>query len=151
MKIPEGFSEPGSGGSPFTVRQTVMWGDLDSLSHVNNAVYVKWIENARMHYFEHVGLNALHREERRGAILARLSLDFLVPILFPDELLVSACTTRLGRSSFTVKHGVWSTTRGELAARGEAVVVTFDYHTRKAIPVPEPIRAAIVALDAPEE
>jgi len=128
-----------------------MWGDLDSLAHVNNAVYVKWTENARMHYFEHLGLNALHREERKGAILARLSLDFLVPILFPDELLVSVRTTRLGRSSFTVKHGVWSTARNELAARGEAVIVTFDYEMGRAIPVPEPIRAAIVALDAPEE
>jgi acyl-CoA thioester hydrolase len=128
-----------------------MWGDLDSLDHVNNAVYVKWIENARMHYFEHVGLNALHREEGKGAILARLSLDFLVPIVFPDEVLVSVCTTRLGRSSFTAKHGVWSTARGELAARGEAVIVTFDYDTGRTIPVPEPIRAAIVALDAPEE
>lgn len=151
MKIPEEFSEPNTGGSPFTVRQTVMWGDLDSLAHVNNAVYVKWIENARMHYFEHIGLNALHREERKGAILARLSLDFLVPILFPDELLVSAWTVRLGRSSFTVKHGIWSAARGELATRGEAVIVTYDYEKGQAIAVPEPIRAAIVALDAPKE
>jgi acyl-CoA thioester hydrolase len=150
VKIPEGFSEPNAGGSPFTVRQTVLWGDMDALAHVNNAAYVKWIENVRMHYFEHIGLVAYHREENKGPILARMSLDFLVPILFPDDLLVSAWTVRLGRSSFTMKHGIWSTVRGDLAARGESVIVMFDYEKGEAIPLPEPIRAAIVALDAPQ-
>ncbi len=148
MKTPEGFSDPGQPVSPYTITLPVAWGEMDSLGHVNNAVYLRWFETVRFHYFELVGMNALHEAERKGPILARADIDFLSPIEFPDQLFTSAAVFRLGNSSFTMRHRVWSTAQGRLCAQGDAVIVMVDYGAGgKSVRVPEPIRAAIRALE----
>jgi acyl-CoA thioester hydrolase len=151
MIIPDGFTEPGSGASPYTVLQPVLWGEMDALGHVNNATYLRWFESVRFLYFEHIGLVAVHREESKGPILAHTAVDFLAPVRFPDEVLLSTKAIHLGRSSFTAEHRVWSIAQDRLVARGTGVIVMFDYGRGGSIPIPEAIRAAIVALDGPEE
>ena len=150
MTVPEGFTEPGSARSPFTIRQPVAWGEMDAMGHVNNTVYLRWLENARFVYFEHIGLNALYRATKQGPILARIELDFLAPVTFPDHVLVSTRTRRIGRSSFTLEHRAWSEAQGKLCAKADAVIVMVDYGTSTTIPVPQQIRDAITRLDAPE-
>jgi acyl-CoA thioester hydrolase len=140
---PPGFAEPDTGKLPLTIRQPVAWGDMDSMGHVNNAVYLRWLENVRFDLFERMGVSRLHREEGKGPILARVSVDFLSPVTFPDKLLVSARVTALGNKSFTLRNEVWSLARGALCARAEAVIVMVDYGSVCTIAVPAPIRAAL--------
>jgi acyl-CoA thioester hydrolase len=146
--LPEGFSTPGTAESPFTILQPVAWGEMDALGHVNNAVYLRWMENVRFHYFEMVGINALLAEDQKGPILARAEIDFLAPVTFPDDLLLSTRTVRLGNSSFTLENRIWSLAQGKLVATGDAIIVMVDYALEaRSVRVPEPIRAAIRALD----
>ncbi len=148
MNIPDGFSAPGAMRSPYTIRQVVAWGEMDVLGHVNNAVYLRWIESVRSHYFEMVGINALFAAERIGPILARVELNFLSTIDFPDELWLSTEVVRLGNSSFTMRNRIWSPKRDKICASGEAVIVMIDYGCGdKAVRVPEPIRAAMRAIE----
>lgn len=151
LETPEGFSTPGEATSPLTIRQAVAWGELDAYGHVNNAVYLRWFENARFHYFELTGVTALYHMEKKGPILARTELDFLAPISFPDDVLLSVRVTRIGNSSFTMENQVWSVNESRLCARGQNVIVMLDYADGgQKIRVPEPIRAAIRALEGPQ-
>jgi acyl-CoA thioester hydrolase len=151
MEIPEGFSTPGEARSPLTILQPVAWGELDAYGHVNNANYLRWFETARFHYFELTGIIALHEMERKGPILARSEVDYLAPVGFPDELLVNMRISKIGNSSLISHNEVWSTRQGRLCARSRHVIVMVDYGDGYAkIRVPEPIRAAIRALEGPQ-
>lgn len=147
---PEGFSNPDRFASPFTMRQKVAWGEMDSLGHVNNTVYLRWFENVRFEYFERIGLNALHREAQQGPILARTTCDFRAPVTFPDTVLLSTQCTRLGTKSFTLFNRVWSTAQSRLVAEGEAVIVMMQYGPNgeaDSMAIPDLIRAAILGID----
>ncbi|TPV92836.1 MAG: acyl-CoA thioesterase [Myxococcales bacterium FL481] len=149
--IPQGFSPPGEAQSPITIAQPVSWANVDAYGHVNNAVYLSWIENARFAYFERIGLNAHHVNTGQGPILARTEIDYRCPVDFPDELLVSARTMAIGNSSFTMQSRVWSTTSQRICAEAKAVIVLVDYRSDgAAVRVPEVIRAAMRALDGPD-
>jgi acyl-CoA thioester hydrolase len=153
-ELPQGFSEPGLGDSPFTVNQVVEWGAMDSLGHVNNAVYLRWFENVRFHYFEQIGLNAVHAELGIGPILARATVDFRAPVTFPDDVLLSTQCVRLGTKSFTLYNRAWSTKDRRMVAEGEAIIVMMDYRgdgASASIAVPAVLRASLEALDGPFE
>lgn len=151
LDLPEGFSKPGEPTSPLTIVQPVSWADLDAYGHVNNAVYLRWFENARFHYFELVGVVALHAQENKGPILAHTEVDFLAPVRFPEDLLASVRVTRVGNTSFTMENAIWSLGQNRLCARGKNVIVMVDYDAgAEKISVPEPIRAAIRALEGPD-
>jgi acyl-CoA thioester hydrolase len=131
------------------VAQPVQWGDLDVMGHVNNTVYLRWLENGRFSYFERVGIGELLRRERRGPILARIEVDFLRPVAFPDDLLVSTRTVRLGRTSFVLRSAIWSIGAAAPCARADAVIVLVDYAAGGPVALPESLRAAIRDFDAP--
>lgn len=128
---------------PVTLEVPVAWGDLDAFGHVNNTVYFRWFESARMAYFERVGL-PVDRPEAVGPILATTTCNFLAPVRYPATLAVSARVPRVGNSSFTMEYEV---TEGERpVARGSGVLVLVDYSRGDKVPVPDDVRAAIAAL-----
>lgn len=147
--FPPGFSDPDGAAGPVTLRQAVAWGELDAFEHVNHTVYLRWWENARFLWFERVGIAALMRETegRVGPIMARLDCAYQAPVGFPDTILASVRCTRVGRSSLTLDSRVWSETLETVAAVGEVVIVLVDYESSKSTAIPEPIVAAIRALD----
>jgi acyl-CoA thioester hydrolase len=151
VQVPDGFSKPGEASAPVTIVQPVVWGELDAYGHVNNAVFLRWFETVRFHYFELTGVTALHRVENKGPILARSEIDFLAPVEFPDDVWLSVRVTKIGNTSFTMENAVWSSRQAKLVARGHNVIVMLDYGAGGTkIRVPEPIRAAIRALEGPD-
>ena len=85
---------------PVTIELPVQWGDMDSFGHVNNIVYLRWFESARIAYFEKAGI--LSQMPDIGPIQARQVIDYRLPLTYPDRLLVSATVTKLGNTSFTM-------------------------------------------------
>lgn len=148
-QVPPGFSPPGEAQSPITLLHDVTWGEMDALRHVNNTVYVRWFEDVRFHWFERVGFSAVLARENKFPILAHTAVDFLAPVTFPDQVFVSTRAVRIGRASLDLECRAWSVAAGKLCATGKAVIVMFDYATGRSTPIPEAVRAAIRALDAP--
>ena len=148
-EYPEGFADPDGAAGPVTIRQDVAWGELDALGHVNHTVFLRWFENARFAWFERVGIAALMRETEGaiGPILAKIGCEYRAPVEFPDTILASVRCVRLGRSSITLANRIWSEKRQAIVAEGELVIVMLDYATSASTPIPETIRAAIVACD----
>jgi acyl-CoA thioester hydrolase len=125
----------------------VQWGDQDAFGHVNNTIYLRWFESARIAYFERIGILDLHEAKNVGPILAAISCDYRRSVTYPDTVLVGARVNRIGRSSFGMEHAVASQEKGVIAAEGSSTLVVFDYQKEKPHPIPPALRQAIAALE----
>jgi len=131
---------------PVVIEVPVQWGDMDALGHVNNTVYFRWFESARIALFERIGMDA-SAPSAVGPILATTTCDFLQPLHYPDHIACGARVSRVGNSSFTMEYGVWrQAAPTDLVARGSGVVVTVDYKTERKVRVPQALRDGIEAL-----
>lgn len=131
---------------PVSLVIPVQWGDMDSFQHVNNVSYLRWFESARIAWFERAGL--MERMPDIGPILARQTIDYRIPLVYPDSVRASATATKLGNTSFTMAQRLESVRHGKIAADGEAVVVMVDYRVNRKVPLGDALRARIQALEA---
>jgi acyl-CoA thioester hydrolase len=131
-----------------SIRLPVFWGDMDALGHVNNVCYLRWFEQARIAYFEAIGLVSDGRSAV-GPILATTTCDFLSPVTYPADVVVGASVDRTGRTSFVMRYGVSLASAPEkLVAKGSAVVVTVDYGRGEKVPLSEALLASIASVEA---
>ncbi len=82
-----------------------------------------------------------------GPILAAIQCDYLKQVKFPDTITVGATLASIGNSSLTIKHELWSDHHAAIAARGQSVVVMFNYHQQKPVRIPAEIRARISEIE----
>ena len=92
-------------GYPIVVTLPVQWGDQDAFGHVNNVVYFRWMESARIAYFGQAGVQSAVAQQGTGPILASVKCDFRRQLTYPDTLLISASITSFGRTSMKMVHG----------------------------------------------
>lgn len=121
----------------------IQWGDQDAFQHVNNVVYLRWFETARIAYLEQSGLDPILASHGIGPILANLSCNYRKQLLYPDRVTIGARITRLGRTSLAMQHAVYSDRLQAIAADGESIVVLFDYKSQKPVPIPDDVRQAV--------
>jgi acyl-CoA thioester hydrolase len=140
--------EDGLGRWPIAHEINVQWGDMDALGHVNNLVYLRWFENARIHYFEALGLRAAMDARTEGPILARQEIDYKIPVSYPERVRVATTVTRLGNTSFTVAFRIVRATTQELVAEGAGVMVMVEYATGRKLPLSDELRRAVLAFEA---
>ena len=127
---------------PVELRLPVLWGHMDAMGHVNNTIYFRYFESARVHYMARMGLFC-DPKETVFPILASTKCDYKVPLTYPDEVLVAAKTVKVGRTSFTQEYRIWSTAQELVSAVGEGTIVCVDKATGKPVPVPDDIRGKI--------
>lgn len=133
---------------PVVIQFPVVWGEMDSYRHVNNVVYFRYFENARIVYLDRVGWMASKLERGLGPILASTSARFRKPVSYPDRLLVGIRTTDIQPDRITIEHRIVSTQMNAVACEGQGVVVSYDYNANAKCPIPDDIRKAIEALEA---
>ena len=126
----------------------VNWGDMDALGHVNHSVYAKWMETVRMMYFSEIGMMNLYDDSNIGPILARIEIDYKLPIVFPDVVTVSTSVSRMGNSSFDMRYKIESiSNNGKSAATGSVVCVLLDYSSGIPHKIPPKLRESIAKLE----
>ena len=103
---------------PFSITLPVQWGDQDAFGHVNNVVYFRWLESARIAYFLAADLGFGMSNHGVGPILASIECDFRRQLAYPDTLIVSASIASIGRTSMKMAHLVYSTAQQAIAAEG---------------------------------
>ena len=122
---------------------------LVAAAHQNNTVFLRWFETARIAYLERVGIHAAVERDAVGPILARQSIDYRLPVTYPDRVRVATTVTRLGTRSFVMAFRITSRNEpDQVAAEGEGVVVMLDYGRGQTVPLGEALRAAILAFEA---
>ncbi len=132
---------------PVTLEIPVAWGDMDAFGHVNNTTYLRWFESARIAYFARLDLLRRMKEDGIGPILARATVDFRKPVVYPDQVSVSARVPSLGNTSFAMAYRAVSRAHGALVAEGDSVVVMVDYRTGTKQPLAKDLRDRIAALE----
>jgi acyl-CoA thioester hydrolase len=121
----------------------VRYGDLDPQGHLNNARYLTFMEQARIHYLWKLGLWDGGSFLSIGVILADAHITFLAPVLFGQPVRVGARVSRLGNKSLNMEYVIEDAETGEELATGSSVLVAYDYRQEQTIPIPESWRAVI--------
>ena len=135
-------------GYPVVVRQAVVWGEMDSYRHVNNVVYFRYFENARLEYFRRLDWPEFEKTTGIGPILAATQARFRRALTYPDTIAITARLGTLGEDRFTLEHRIVSTQLGDVATEGQGTVVAFHYQRGAKVPLPEELRRRIAELEA---
>ena len=140
---------PDAPAGDFRVRLAlpIQWGEMDSYGHVNNAVYFRWFESARMEYFARLGWPELERESGVGPILHSTRARFRAPLEWPDEVEVASRVVDVEADRFTMLYEVRSRRLERLACEGRGLVVAYDYRAGAKTALPEAIRSRIASLE----
>jgi acyl-CoA thioester hydrolase len=125
----------------------VQWGDQDLYGHVNNTIYLRWFETARIKYLEAIGFDQWLQTHRIGPILAAVTCNFRRQLRYPNTVEIGTRITRIGRTSVGMEHAIWIAGTNDLIADGDSTVVCFQYDQQQPTPVPEEIRRAISTLE----
>jgi acyl-CoA thioester hydrolase len=132
---------------PIVLTLPILWGDQDAFGHVNNVVYFRWCESARVAYLNDTGLQDLMSKANLGPILASIKCDYLRQLNFPDTVRIGARITRIGTKSVSMEHAIFSDSLQAIAARADSVIVLFDYGQQISCVVSADLREKIAAIE----
>ncbi|MCC6385422.1 MAG: acyl-CoA thioesterase [Bacteroidia bacterium] len=115
----------------------VRFSDIDSMNHVNNAAYLSYFELARMELFRNS--EVVIDWQKTGFILARIELDYLIPVQLNDQVLVQCKISRVGTKSFDIDYELMAGQTKPLksACRGKSVQVCYNYLNNQSVPIPK--------------
>lgn len=130
-------------GFRFVHSRPVEFRDLDALGHVNNAVYLSYVESARLAYMQDV-LGPLELEEL--GIVAEARLAFRAPSFLGETLSIGMRVAGIGSKSIRFEFEIRGDD-GRLVADGSTVHVAFDHTTGSSIPVPNDWRRKLDAYE----
>lgn len=142
------MSEDLLAGYPVIVRIPVQWGDMDAYGHVNNTVFFRYFESARVDYLVRCGFVDAYDNDKIGAILHSTSCRFRKPLFYPDTAIVGTRATEVNDDRFTLEYKLVSDSQNALAAEGSSIVVSLNYVTREIVPIPGRVRELIAQIEA---
>lgn len=115
--------------SVYSIPMDVRFNDVDGLGHVNNAIYLTFLEHARMRFFTEVA--GSRSEKDFPFILAHAALDYKVPIKMGAKLEIRMWTSRIGGKSWDFDYEIKDAEKSTLYATGKTVQVAYDYYLEK--------------------
>lgn len=127
---------------PFEVR----FSDIDVYGHVNNVIYFRYFEQARIDYFQHLGLLDLFFDEQSSSMIvtADLYCQYVSPVTMRENIVTYVRTAEIGTSSIELHYAVVTDAPDKrLVAAGRGRLVHVDRKTGKSAPLPESIREAL--------
>jgi acyl-CoA thioester hydrolase len=133
---------------PVVLHQDVIWGDMDAFGHINNTVYFRYFEDARIAYFDRIGVHDQKERFDIGPILASTQCNFRLPLDYPDRIHIATRAAILSPKKLNMEYAVFSERHGAITAEGEGLIVYYDYASGKSCEIPDAIVAAIEALGA---
>lgn len=123
----------------------VRFRDTDAMGHVNNAVYLTYLEVARQTYWKR--FEAARDYADVPFVVARVVIDFRSPLLVKEVARVALRTAWVSRSSFGMIYTVHERDSERLVAEAESIQVTFDYATQQAVVVPGWLRSELERIE----
>ncbi len=130
----------------YTTSIEIRWRDLDAMNHVNNSVYLTYLEQARTHYMH----DAIQWDWKTdGLILANVNIAFKVALILTDKPIVHVRCTHIGNKSFTLQCCITTVRNDEtiVAAFADTVLVVYDYKNEKTLPLSEEKRLKLQSFE----
>lgn len=122
---------------PDNFKVQIRFTDIDSMGHVNNAIYFQYFELARLNYLSEYLGNEWDWKSK-GIILVKNEAEYFKPTLLTDKPTVSLRVTDIGNKRFNLEHEL--IVKGEIHTIGRCILVCFDYNKNESIPIPEKLR-----------
>jgi len=121
--------------------QPIRWGDMDALGHVNNTVYFRYMEQARIEWLETMAEDGADYRSGTGPVIVNASCTFLVPLVYPGDVEVRMYLSEPGRSSIGSHYEL--DCAGKRMAEGDAKIVWIDLAGGRSVPLPDHVRATL--------
>ncbi len=137
-----------AGKYPVAIKQHLVWGDMDAFQHINNTVYFRYFEDARITYFEKIKVIEYMQAHQIGPILASTSCNFRAPLAYPGTIQVAAMVKNIEKKSFVMQYKVYSEELSKIAAEGEGLIVYYDYRKGKSCEIPKQILSNLQRLES---
>lgn len=128
---------------PIIHHQPIHWGEMDAFNHLNNVVYYRYAESARIGYLQALGMF----DGNMVTVLAQSSCQYLRPVTYPDTLLLGVRCQRLGNTSIVMEYSYYSTAQNAIVATAEAIVVRLDGEGKDKLPWTQEERERLLALE----
>ena len=132
---------------PVIVQFPIAWGEMDALGHVNNTVYFRYFESARVAYLTKINFIDPAANNGIGSILASTQCDFRKALTYPDAVAIGARVMEIGNDRFTMEYRLVSHRLQKIAAEGKGIIVSYNYHEKRKTDLPEAIRRNIQAVE----
>lgn len=125
-----------------TTKIPVRWGDMDFYGHVNNTVYFRFFEQARVEWIEAMRF-PVDPNAGSGPVVINANCTFLIPVNYPATVIVKLYAGEPGRSSVMTWYELFVEGDDRLYADGAAKVVWMDMETGKSVPLPDALREVL--------
>ncbi|WP_442768542.1 acyl-CoA thioesterase [Acinetobacter bohemicus] len=128
---------------PIVHIQPVAWGDMDAFGHINNVLYYRYMESARIRYMDE--LNIFQHDVY--TVVASNQCKYIRPVFYPDQLKIGARVEEMRNSALRMSYLLWSEQQQTIVALGEAVMVCVDKENMLKLPIPEIIRQKVTKIE----
>ena len=123
--------------------QPVAWGDMDAFGHVNNVLYYRYMESARIRYMDE--LNIFQHDVY--TVVASNQCKYIKPVFYPDIIEVYTRTEEMRNSAFRMSYILFSTAQQNIVATGDAVIVCVDKINMQKKAIPTHIKEKLIELE----
>ena len=117
------------------LEMSIRWGEIDALGHLNNTQYFRYYEEARIHWFENIGID--YKSNFDIPILATINCKFIKPIYYPCDLLIRSDISKPGYSSFAMNQTIEDRKTKQVYSEAEAIMVWVDVQESKSQAMPD--------------
>lgn len=128
---------------PLHFQQTVAWGDMDAFGHVNNVMYYRYFESARIEYLEQ--FNIFNYDVI--TVISKSDCRYLSPVFYPDQLVVATRVEEIRNSAMRMRYTLFSQSQNKVVADGEAVIVVLDAKTNGKVAIPDAFKQKVIDFE----
>lgn len=128
---------------PLIIEQVVNWGDMDAHGHVNNGVYFRYMENARVEYYRRIGKYEFSEKTGITLVLKAAGCRYIAPLSYPDRILIGARVTDMNDEQILMQYIIVNTGTRQVAAIGETTIVAVQGRDNSRVVFPEELRRRI--------
>lgn len=114
----------------------IRFNDVDIAGHINNAVYQEYFDFGKLKYFQEV-LGDQVDWKKEGLVLASITIDYFVPVLLQEELVLFTKVESFGNKSFKMHQEIWDSSLTELKCKAVSSMVCFDFTRQSTITIPD--------------
>ena len=129
---------------PIIHQQPIHWGEMDAFNHLNNVVYYRYAESARIGYLQALGMF----DGSMVTVLAQSSCQYLRSVTYPDTLLIRMRCQRLGNTSIVMEYSYYSCAQEAIVATADAVIVRLYSDGKDKLPWSNEERERLLKLEA---
>jgi len=131
---------------PIVVEQSVVWSDMDAHGHVNNMIYLRYMENGRVEYYNRIGKFSLEEQTGITLVIKSMTCRYLSSLSYPDTIAIGARVKKIGGDHMVMEYVVVNRSRVQVAAKGEATIVAVRVADYTKVSFPDALKERIVAL-----